>query len=137
MADKDDAPEEEAKQNDKHNWGAADLEKASFNGLNGRNMKPLRHFSFWHQSNYFAHEVLFQVKEVVEDKDDLNMSSDALGKIMSHPQPVRQKIINIKKDDLEMIMNELELPKSVVERKLIEVNGDPMAAMKSFIGFDS
>ncbi|RCN48432.1 hypothetical protein ANCCAN_05427 [Ancylostoma caninum] len=104
MADKDDAPEEEAKQNDKHNWGAADLEK---------------------------------VKEVVEDKDDLNMSSDALGKIMSHPQPVRQKIINIKKDDLEMIMNELELPKSVVERKLIEVNGDPMAAMKSFIGFDS
>ncbi|EYC37937.1 hypothetical protein Y032_0756g2090 [Ancylostoma ceylanicum] len=109
MADKDDAPEEEAKQNDKHNWGAADLEKASFNGLN----------------------------EVVEDKDDLNMSSDALGKIMSHPQPVRQKIINIKKDDLEMIMNELELPKSVVERKLIEVNGDPMAAMKSFIGFDS
>ncbi|KIH46077.1 hypothetical protein ANCDUO_23872, partial [Ancylostoma duodenale] len=78
MADKDDAPEEEAKQNDKHNWGAADLEK---------------------------------VKEVVEDKDDLNMSSDALGKIMSHPQPVRQKIINIKKDDLEMIMNELELPK--------------------------
>ncbi|KAL6732431.1 hypothetical protein Aduo_003192 [Ancylostoma duodenale] len=104
MADKDDAPEEEAKQNDKHNWGAADLEK---------------------------------VKEVVEDKDDLNMSSDALGKIMSHPQPMRQKIINIKKDDLEMIMNELELPKSVVERKLIEVNGDPMAAMKSFIGFDS
>lgn len=28
------------------------------------------------------------MKEVVEDKDDLNMSSDALGKIMSHPQPV-------------------------------------------------
>ncbi|VDM76394.1 unnamed protein product [Strongylus vulgaris] len=78
MADKDehDAPEEETKPNDKHNWGAADLEK------------------------------------------------------------VRQKIINIKKDDLEMIMNELELPKSVVERKLIEVNGDPIAAMKSFMGFD-
>ncbi|CAJ0595275.1 unnamed protein product [Cylicocyclus nassatus] len=105
MADKDehDAPEEETKQNDKHNWGAADLEK---------------------------------VKEVVEDKDDLDMSSAALGKIMSHPQPVRQKIINIKKDDLEMIMNELELPKSVVERKLVEVNGDPIAAMKSFMGFD-
>lgn len=29
MADKDDAPEEETKQNDKHNWGAADLEKVS------------------------------------------------------------------------------------------------------------
>ncbi|ETN69768.1 hypothetical protein RB195_007477 [Necator americanus] len=103
MADKDEVLEEDAKQNDKHNWGAADLKK---------------------------------VNEVVEDKDDLNMSSDALGKIMSNPQPVRQKIINIKKDDLEMIMHELELPKSVVEKKLIEVNGDPIAAMKSFMGFD-
>ncbi|KHJ81315.1 hypothetical protein OESDEN_18474 [Oesophagostomum dentatum] len=35
-----------------------------------------------------------------------------------------------------MIMNELELPKSTVEKKLIEVNGDVIAAIKSFMGFD-
>ncbi|KAE9416434.1 hypothetical protein Angca_009128, partial [Angiostrongylus cantonensis] len=105
MADKDDGlPDEDVKQNDKHNWGAADLEKV--------------------------------VNVVEEEKDDLRMSSDALGKIIANPQQPRQKIVNIKKDDLEMIMNELELPKSVVEKKLIEVNGDPIAAIKSFIGFD-
>ncbi|VDO39534.1 unnamed protein product [Haemonchus placei] len=64
----------------------------------------------------------------------MKMSSDAIGKIISNPQQV---VINIKKDDLEMIMNELELPKSVVEKKLIEVNGDPIAAIKSFMGFDT
>ncbi|VDL84088.1 unnamed protein product [Nippostrongylus brasiliensis] len=105
MADKDDGiPDEEVKQNDKHNWGAADLEK---------------------------------VNVVDEDKDDLKMSSDAIGKIIQHPQQPRQKVVNIKKDDLEMIMHELELPKSVVERKLIEVNGDPVAAIRSFTGFDT
>ncbi|KAJ1368589.1 hypothetical protein KIN20_029749 [Parelaphostrongylus tenuis] len=81
MVDKDDGlPDEVVKQNDnKHNWGAADLEK---------------------------------VNVVEEEKDDLRMSSDALGKIIATPQ------------------------QSVVERKLIEVNGDPIAAIKSFIGFD-
>ncbi|PIO76650.1 hypothetical protein TELCIR_01244 [Teladorsagia circumcincta] len=105
MADKDDGmAEEEVKQNDKHNWGAADLEK---------------------------------VNVVEEEKDDLKMSSDAIGKIISNPQQPQRKIVNIKKDDLEMIMHELELPKSVVEKKLIEVNGDPIAAIKSFMGFDT
>ncbi|KAK6046215.1 hypothetical protein COOONC_16280 [Cooperia oncophora] len=105
MADKDDGmAEEEVKQNDKHNWGAADLEK---------------------------------VNVVEEEKDDLKMSSDALGKIIANPQQPQRKIVNIKKDDLEMIMHELELPKSVVEKKLIEVNGDPIAAIKSFMGFDT
>ncbi|VDM55270.1 unnamed protein product [Angiostrongylus costaricensis] len=81
MADKDDGlPDEDVKQNDKHNWGAADLEK---------------------------------VNVVEEEKDDLRMSSDALGKIIANPQQPRQKIVNIKKDDLEMIMNELELPKDL------------------------
>ncbi|VDO62970.1 unnamed protein product [Heligmosomoides polygyrus] len=63
----------------------------------------------------------------------MKMSSDAIGKIISHPQ---QKVVNIKKDDLELIMHELELPKSMVEKKLIEVNGDVIAAIKSFMGFD-
>ncbi|KAK5965131.1 hypothetical protein GCK32_004028, partial [Trichostrongylus colubriformis] len=55
MADKDDGMgDEEVKQNDKHNWGAADLEK---------------------------------VNVVEEEKDDLKMSSDAIGKIISNPQP--------------------------------------------------
>lgn len=45
-------------------------------------------------------------------------------------------MVNIKKDDLELIMHELELPKSMVEKKLIEVNGDVIAAIKSFMGFD-
>lgn len=103
MADKDDGQDEDVKPNDKHNWGAADLEKVNI---------------------------------VEEDKDDLKMSSDAIGKIISHPQQPRQKVVNIKKDDLELIMHELELPKSMVEKKLIEVNGDVIAAIKSFMGFD-
>uniref|UniRef100_A0A1I7XQB0 HYPK_UBA domain-containing protein n=1 Tax=Heterorhabditis bacteriophora TaxID=37862 RepID=A0A1I7XQB0_HETBA len=94
--------EEESKVNDKHNWGAADLEK---------------------------------VTDVHEDKDDLKVSSDALGKLIAVPQHSTKKVVNIKKEDLQMIMSELELPKVVVEKKLIEVNGDPVAAMKNLLGF--
>ncbi|KJH46390.1 hypothetical protein DICVIV_07558 [Dictyocaulus viviparus] len=91
----------------------------------------------WRRQHVFTYTYRFQVNVVEEEKDDLKMSSDALGKIIANPQQPRQKVVNIKKDDLEMIMHELELSKSVVEKKLIEVNGDPIAAIKNLIGFDT
>ncbi|CAI4230254.1 unnamed protein product [Auanema sp. JU1783] len=105
MADKDDivddVEENQDKQQDKHNWGAAELEK---------------------------------VTDHTEDKDDAKVSSDALGKLIKNTQNAVQKVVHVKKDDLQMLMNELELPKAVIEKKLIECNGNPVAALKSLLG---
>ncbi|CAD6184742.1 unnamed protein product [Caenorhabditis auriculariae] len=94
MADNDVIDVEEDKNvNDKHKWGAAELEK---------------------------------VGDVQDEHDDLNVSTDALGKLIGGvpPEPTKKKI-NIKKEDLQMIMNELELSETTVRQKLIETNGDP------------
>uniref|UniRef100_A0A1I7ULY6 HYPK_UBA domain-containing protein n=1 Tax=Caenorhabditis tropicalis TaxID=1561998 RepID=A0A1I7ULY6_9PELO len=80
-------------------------------------------------------EELSKVSDTREDKDDLKLNTDALGNLFnsSAPAPTRPKI-NIKKEDLQLIMNELELPESTVRAKLLETNGDVREALRSLCG---
>ncbi|CAI5438242.1 unnamed protein product [Caenorhabditis angaria] len=77
---------------------------------------------------------LSKVSDTQEEREDTKMSAAALDKMISSAVPTRPKI-NIKREDLLMIMNELELPEATVRSKLIETNGDARAALRSLIGF--
>ncbi|CAB3407309.1 unnamed protein product [Caenorhabditis bovis] len=81
-------------------------------------------------------EELSKVSDVQEEKDDLKMNTDALGKIFNSSAPVRPKI-NIKKEDLQMIMTELELPEATVRNALLETEGDARKALRLLIGINN
>ncbi|CAI2310570.1 unnamed protein product [Caenorhabditis sp. 36 PRJEB53466] len=80
-------------------------------------------------------EELSKVSDTRDEKDDqdLQLNPDALGNLFNSSAPARPKI-NIKKDDLQLIMNELELSEATVRSKLIETNGDVKAALRSLCG---
>lgn len=78
-------------------------------------------------------EELSKVSDTHEDKDDSKLSADALGNLFNSSAPARPKI-NIKKEDLQLIMNELELPEATVRAKLIDTNGDVREALRSLCG---
>ncbi|EFP00557.1 hypothetical protein GCK72_000143 [Caenorhabditis remanei] len=78
-------------------------------------------------------EELSKVSDTKEDGDDLKLNTDALGNLFNASAPARPKI-NIKKEDLQLIMNELELPEATVRAKLIDTNGDVGEALRSLCG---
>ncbi|CAA95797.1 Nascent polypeptide-associated complex subunit alpha-like UBA domain-containing protein [Caenorhabditis elegans] len=78
-------------------------------------------------------EELSKVSDTREEKDDLKLNTDALGNLFNASAPARPKI-NIKKEDLQLIMNELELQEGTVRAKLIETNGDVREALRSLCG---
>ncbi|CAO4361435.1 Protein CBG11908 [Caenorhabditis briggsae] len=78
-------------------------------------------------------EELSKVSDTREDTDDTKLSADALGNLFNSSAPARPKI-NIKKEDLQLVMKELELPEGTVRAKLIETNGDVRATLRSLCG---
>ncbi|CAB3407310.1 unnamed protein product [Caenorhabditis bovis] len=104
---------------DKHNWGSEELSKKMSDD----------------ESDFDEHYIP-EVSDVQEEKDDLKMNTDALGKIFNSSAPVRPKI-NIKKEDLQMIMTELELPEATVRNALLETEGDARKALRLLIGINN
>uniref|UniRef100_A0A8R1HFX4 HYPK_UBA domain-containing protein n=3 Tax=Caenorhabditis japonica TaxID=281687 RepID=A0A8R1HFX4_CAEJA len=78
-------------------------------------------------------EELSKVSDTREEKDDLQLDTNALGNLFNSAAHARPKI-NIKKEDMQLIMNELELPEATVRSKLIETKGDVRAALRSLCG---
>ncbi|CAQ35034.1 Nascent polypeptide-associated complex subunit alpha-like UBA domain-containing protein [Caenorhabditis elegans] len=81
----------------------------------------------------FDEHYIPEVSDTREEKDDLKLNTDALGNLFNASAPARPKI-NIKKEDLQLIMNELELQEGTVRAKLIETNGDVREALRSLCG---
>ncbi|EGT32971.1 hypothetical protein CAEBREN_13724 [Caenorhabditis brenneri] len=79
-------------------------------------------------------EELSKVSDNQEEKEEnLKLNTDALGNLFNNSAPARPKI-NIKKEDLQLVMTELELPEATVRAKLIETNGDVREALRSLCG---
>ncbi|VDM95367.1 unnamed protein product [Thelazia callipaeda] len=91
------------------------------------------------KSKDWAAADLEKVTDFNEDSDNgrevSNEKLDSLISGPSGPSKGNQKIVNIKKEDILLIMHELELPKIRAEKKLIEHNGDIIAAVKDLLGF--
>ncbi|PIC51166.1 hypothetical protein B9Z55_001788 [Caenorhabditis nigoni] len=81
----------------------------------------------------FDEHYIPEVSDTREDTDDTKLSADALGNLFNSSAPARPKI-NIKKEDLQLVMKELELPEGTVRAKLIETNGDVRATLRSLCG---
>uniref|UniRef100_A0A915D0U4 Nascent polypeptide-associated complex subunit alpha-like UBA domain-containing protein n=2 Tax=Ditylenchus dipsaci TaxID=166011 RepID=A0A915D0U4_9BILA len=101
----DEKEEDQMEKVEKHRWDAADLEK---------------------------------VTDFHEDKDEMNEVSkesiQSLGNLKLNAQAESKKII-IRKEDVQLIVDELEVPKAIAERKLIQHGGDLKAALKDIMGF--
>uniref|UniRef100_A0A9J2P265 Nascent polypeptide-associated complex subunit alpha-like UBA domain-containing protein n=1 Tax=Ascaris lumbricoides TaxID=6252 RepID=A0A9J2P265_ASCLU len=127
LAEKDQDEREGAKSTakNKHDWAAADLEKVKFL------MAPYGHMFF---STYITLHLL-QVTDFHEDNDNVKeVSNVKLDSLISGPQAAR-KVVNIRREDVQLIVDELELPRIRAEKKLIEHDGDVIAATKSLLGF--
>ncbi|MFH4974644.1 hypothetical protein AB6A40_001353 [Gnathostoma spinigerum] len=78
---------------------------------------------------------LFHVTDYHEDNDDRKeVSNEKLGSLINGPRK-KKKVVNVRKEDIQMIVDELELPRIRAEKKLIEHNGDVIAATKDLLGF--
>ncbi|VDN58127.1 unnamed protein product [Dracunculus medinensis] len=78
---------------------------------------------------------LVKVTEYTDENDNgKEVSNEKLDSLISGPQ-ASKKAVNIRKEDVQMIMEELELPKIIAEKKLIEHNGDVIAATRDLMGF--
>lgn len=78
---------------------------------------------------------IVQVTDYHGDKEDMKLTSSALGDLMSGEAVAKKNTVNVKKEDLDWMVRELDLPRLRVERKLIEHNGDVKAAVRDLIGF--
>uniref|UniRef100_A0A1I7ZTA3 HYPK_UBA domain-containing protein n=1 Tax=Steinernema glaseri TaxID=37863 RepID=A0A1I7ZTA3_9BILA len=69
------------------------------------------------------------------DEDDVQIKgmADMTEKLDIKAAPV--KTVHIKREDINLIIEQLELPKKVVERKLAENDGDPIKTMTDLMGF--
>ncbi|EGT45405.1 hypothetical protein CAEBREN_14318 [Caenorhabditis brenneri] len=82
----------------------------------------------------FDEHYIPEVSDNQEEKEEnLKLNTDALGNLFNNSAPARPKI-NIKKEDLQLVMTELELPEATVRAKLIETNGDVREALRSLCG---
>uniref|UniRef100_A0A915B402 Nascent polypeptide-associated complex subunit alpha-like UBA domain-containing protein n=1 Tax=Parascaris univalens TaxID=6257 RepID=A0A915B402_PARUN len=78
---------------------------------------------------------LEKVTDFHEDNDNVKeVSNVKLDSLISGPQAAR-KVVNIRREDVQLIVDELELPRIRAEKKLIEHDGDVIAATKSLLGF--
>jgi len=76
---------------------------------------------------------LEKVTDFHEDKE-LQVSND-LGSLIDGPQGnTKTTNIAIRKEDVQLIMNELELPRVRVEKKLIQHGGNVVATMRDLLG---
>lgn len=65
-----------------------------------------------------------QVTQFTEESDEMGeVSKESLGNLKVQPESNANKII-IRKEDIQLIMDELGVPKYVAERKLVENAGD-------------
>jgi len=65
------------------------------------------------------------------------VSRESIGNynLRASSKPEGKKIL-IHKEDVQMMVDELEISKVLAEKKLLEFNGDVKAAMKSIMGID-
>ncbi|EJW87197.1 hypothetical protein WUBG_01890 [Wuchereria bancrofti] len=91
------------------------------------------------KSKDWAAADLEKVTDFNEDSDiGREVSNEKLDSLISGPSGPRResgKVVNVKKEDVLLIMDELELPRIRAEKKLIEHNGDIIAATKDLLGF--
>nr|CAD2124842.1 unnamed protein product [Meloidogyne enterolobii] len=79
---------------------------------------------------------LEKVTDFHEDREAVSeISRESLGNLkMAQPE---QKNFTIKRDDIQLIMQELEVPRIVAEAKLIQYEGDLRAAILDLIDCNS
>ncbi|KAI1728776.1 huntingtin-interacting protein K [Ditylenchus destructor] len=78
---------------------------------------------------------LEKVTDFHEDKDEMNeVSKESIGKLQSKTQAEAKKIV-IRKEDVQVIVDELEVPRSIAERKLIKHEGNLKSALRDLMGF--
>ncbi|VDK43796.1 unnamed protein product [Anisakis simplex] len=134
--DEHDGPKSTTK--NKHDWGAADLEKAYIKRSISQQLSVER--EGWQTYpvpliNRLFHLCLLQVTDFHEDNDNAKeVSNVKLDSIISGPQATR-KTVNIRREDVQLIVEELELPRIRAEKTLIEHDGDVIAATKALLGF--
>jgi NACalpha-BTF3-like transcription factor len=70
------------------------------------------------------------VTQFHEENDEMmgEMSNMSLGNLKVQPESISSRII-IRKEDVQLIVTELEVPRFLAERKLIEHNGDVIAGL--------
>ena len=77
---------------------------------------------------------LEKVTDFHEDKDEMNIvSTESLGNLKAQPE---QKKFTLRKEDIQTIMQELEVPRLMAERKLVQHKGNLRAAILDMIGFE-
>uniref|UniRef100_A0A914UR19 Nascent polypeptide-associated complex subunit alpha-like UBA domain-containing protein n=1 Tax=Plectus sambesii TaxID=2011161 RepID=A0A914UR19_9BILA len=76
---------------------------------------------------------LEKVTDFAEDKE-LRISSD-VGTLIGNTGSEDTAKLTIRKEDVDLIMRELEVPRVKAERKLREHRGNAKAAMKDLLGF--
>uniref|UniRef100_A0A914C999 Nascent polypeptide-associated complex subunit alpha-like UBA domain-containing protein n=1 Tax=Acrobeloides nanus TaxID=290746 RepID=A0A914C999_9BILA len=79
---------------------------------------------------------LERVTDFHEDKDEMNeVTKESLGNLMVSTQSPKKRV-QIRQEDIRMIIDELEVTKYLAEKKLYEHNGDIKAAMRDIMGFN-
>ncbi|VDK71688.1 unnamed protein product [Onchocerca ochengi] len=111
-------------------------EKDEQNGVEDQTDRVIKDTS---KSKDWAAADLEKVTDFNEDSDiGREVSNEKLDSLISGPSGSlreNRKIVNVRKEDVLLIMDELELPKIRAEKKLIEHNGDVIAATKDLLGF--
>ena len=78
---------------------------------------------------------LVQMTDFHEEKDEMNeVSKESLGNLKA--QQPEQKKFTVRKEDIQYIVQELEVPRIVAERKLMQHEGNLRAAIIDMIGFN-
>ena len=78
---------------------------------------------------------LEKVTDFQEDTDNVKGGlTEKLDSLISGTQVARKKV-TLRKEDIQLIVDELELPRARAERKLIEHDGNVMLALKDLMGF--
>uniref|UniRef100_A0A0N5ADK9 HYPK_UBA domain-containing protein n=1 Tax=Syphacia muris TaxID=451379 RepID=A0A0N5ADK9_9BILA len=78
---------------------------------------------------------LEKVTDFQEETDNIKAASkERLDSIINEAQVAKKKV-TVKKEDIQLIVDELELPRARAERKLVEHDGDVALALKDLMGF--
>ncbi|VDD94090.1 unnamed protein product [Enterobius vermicularis] len=78
---------------------------------------------------------LEKVTDFQEESDSVKgVSREKLDSLISGAQVTKKKVV-VKKEDIQLIVDELELPRARAEKKLIKHDGDVMLALKDLMGF--
>ncbi|KAL3998280.1 hypothetical protein ACH3XW_14430 [Acanthocheilonema viteae] len=111
-------------------------EKDEQNGVENQTDRVIKDTS---KSKDWAAADLEKVTDFNEDNDiGREVSNEKLDSLISGPSRLLMKtgeVVNVRKEDVLLIMDELELPRIQAEKKLIEHNGDIIAAAKDLLSF--